>query len=106
MFVGKTKLIFMAFFMLVILSIGAVSATDDVSAVDTPLLNDTTVDLNQNIASPINDTVQVELMDDNSASCDVNASGNLNDINAIFEGVKVYSPGDTYNIKFIATIKI
>ena len=103
MFVGKTKLIFMAFFMLVILSIGAVSATDDVSAVDTPLLNDTTVDLNQNIASPINDTVQVELMDDNSASCDVNASGNLNDINAIFEGVKVYSPGDTYNIKFNAS---
>ena len=50
MFISKTKLILMAFFMLVILSIGAVSATDDVSAVDTPLLNDMTVDLNQNIA--------------------------------------------------------
>ncbi len=81
MVISKIKLIFMAFFMLMILSIGAVSATDDVSAVDTPLLNDTTVDLNQNIASQNNDTVHVELMDENSASYDVNASGNLNNVN-------------------------
>ena len=79
MIISKTTLILMAFFMLVILSIGAVSATDDVSAVDKPHLNDTPVDLNQNIASHNNDAVPVGLMDNNSASCDVNASGNLND---------------------------
>lgn len=80
MFVSKIKLILMAFFMLVFLSMGAVSAADDAYAVDTPVLNDTTVELNQDISSPDNNTVQVEFMD-NASSIDFEESSDSFDVN-------------------------
>ena len=82
MFLSKTKIILMAFFMLVILSIGAVSAADDVYTADASVLNDTTVELNQDISSPNNNnnTVQVEFMG-NASSIDVEESSDSFDVN-------------------------